>query len=408
MVLGGSTFSIVLPIAISPLLTRIYTLPDFALFALYIGFVWVLAAISNSQYTTAILVADTEEDAVSTIHLSTAINGIFFIITLAISFLLGAPILRALNADMRFLPVLWMVPCTVLIMGLYANLLQWSFRRKMFRRVTVSRIFQSLVTALSQIVFGLYFKSLQGMITGYFLGQITSLIALAWLCYRDDRAQLTHINKNNIRLSARKYLKFFIYQTPADIINMVTQQMPTFLLTRFFTSGPEVGWYGFAYRILVAPSSIITGAVGDVFRQKAAADYNANGQAAEVFGRTAKTLFMIMIVPCALVLLAGPWVFAWLFGPEWRQAGVYAQIMIIMLLPKFIASPLSYMYIIARKQNEDFWLHIYILVSTFLSFYLAWHFYGTAEKMLLFFSINYGLVYLVYYIRSRRFAQGSA
>jgi O-antigen/teichoic acid export membrane protein len=301
-----------------------------------------------------------------------------------------------------------MVPCTVLIMGLYANLLQWSFRRKMFRRVTVSRIFQSLVTALSQIVFGLYFKSLQGMITGYFLGQITSLIALAWLCYRDDRAQLTHINKNNIRLSARKYLKFFIYQTPADIINMVTQQMPTFLLTRFFTSGPEVGWYGFAYRILVAPSSIITGAVGDVFRQKAAADYNANGQSAEVFRRTAKTLFMIMIVPCALVLLAGPWVFAWLFGPEWRQAGVYAQIMIIMLLPKFIASPLSYMYIIARKQNEDFWLHIYILVSTFLSFYLAWHFYGTAEKMLLFFSINYGLVYLVYYIRSRRFAQGSA
>lgn len=115
-----------------------------------------------------------------------------------------------------------------------------------------------------------------------------------------------------------------------------------------------------------------------------------------------------MIIPCLVVAIAGPWIFKLLFGEGWSAAGVYAQILVIMLLPKFIVSPLSYMYIIARKQVEDFYLHIYILLSTIFSFYLAYRLYGTTEKMLLFFSINYAIIYFIYFFRAHKFSKGKS
>jgi O-antigen/teichoic acid export membrane protein len=143
-----------------------------------------------------------------------------------------------------------------------------------------------------------------------------------------------------------------------------------------------------------------------VFRQKADQEYKENGNAKAVFLRTAKILLAIMIVPCIVVAVGGPWIFKILFGAEWQSAGVYAQILIIMMLPKFIASPLSYMYIIARKQKEDFWIHIYILISTFFSFYLGYKLYGTSVMMLTFFCINYAFIYMLYFYRSYIFASG--
>jgi len=196
------------------------------------------------------------------------------------------------------------------------------------------------------------------------------------------------------------------YQTPSDLMNVFTQQMPSFFLSKYAIP-IELGWYGFAFRILVAPSSIITGAVGDVFRQKASKEFNDKGNALSSFMVTAKTLFFIMLVPSILIMAFGPWLFKVVFGNSWQGSGHLSQIMMIMFLPKFIVSPLSYMYIIARKQKEDFYLHIYILITTCISLAIGFFYYRSTSAALLLFSINYCLIYLVYFLRSLKFAKGN-
>ena len=406
-VMGGSTFSIVVPVISTLWLVRIYdAADDFTPFALFISFCATLSALANSHYTTAILVADNERESVTMLRLTLIIN---VIVTAAVSLLLffvRLPLLGFLNASPSFYYTVWLVPLTVLLMGINAAFTQWAYRFKQFKRVAVNRMAQAMVTMVCQTVFGLWFQNIQGLITGYCIGQLIASGILAYRCLYNDRQLMQPVHRSELKKDAVKYKLFFRFQTPADIINIFTQQLPSFLLSKFAASPGDLGFYGQAYRLIVAPSSIITGAIADVFRQKADQDYKEKGNARTIFLRTAKMLLAIMIVPCIVVAVGGPWIFKTLFGAEWQSAGVYAQILIIMMLPKFIASPLSYMYIIARKQKEDFWIHIYILISTFFAFYLGYKIYGTSIMMLTFFCINYAIIYLFYFGRSYKFAAG--
>ena len=405
-VLGGSTVSLALPIISSLWLLRIYdAASDFTPFALFASFCATLSALANSHYTTAILVADNEKESAAMLRLTVIINFIIAVAGIFLLIFIREPLLKFLNASASFYFTVWLVPVTVLFMGVNAAFTQWAYRFKRFKTVAVNRMVQAVITVVCQTVFGLYFKNIQGLIIGFVAGQLFASLLLAFKCLRNDKQLLLSIGIPELRKDAKKYNLFFRFQTPADIINVFTQQLPSFLLSKFAVSPADLGFYGQAYRLMVAPSSIITSAVADVFRQKANQDYKEKGNAIEIFVRTAKILFVIMIFPCLAIAFAGPWIFETLFGGQWATAGMYAQILVIMLLPKFIVSPLTYMYIIARKQVEDFYLHIYILVSTILAFYLGYKFYGTPEKMLLFFSINYAFIYVIYFFRSYSFAK---
>ena len=408
-VLGGSTVSLALPIISSLWLVRIYDAAiDFTPFALFASFCAALTALANSHYTTAILVADNERESVSVLRLTLYINIAIAILGTLLLIFIREPLLKFLNASASFYITVWMVPVTVLLMGINAAFTQWTYRYKNFKRVAANRMIQAFITMICQTAFGLLYKNIQGLILGFVAGQLVASIVLAFKCLYNDKQLMLPIPTAELRKDATKYNIFFRFQTPADIINVFTQQLPSFLLSKYATSAADLGYYGQAYRLMVAPSSIITSAVSDVFRQRADQDYKEKGNAVEIFKRTTKLLFMIMILPCLVVAFAGPWIFSLLFGNEWHASGVYAQILVIMLLPKFIVSPLSYMYIIARKQVEDFYLHIYILLSTIFSFYLAYKLYGTTEKMLLFFSINYAIIYFIYYFRAHKFSKGKA
>ena len=404
--LSGSGVALALPIISSFWLLRIYdTAVDFTPFTLFLSFCAVLSSFANSHYTTAILAADDDRDSAGVLRLTILINVVIALAFVVLLFFFRQSLLEFIKAPSSYYATVWLVPVTVLLMGVNAAFTQWAYRFKQFGRVAKNRIIQAVTTVSCQTLLGLLSMNIQGLIIGFIAGQLIASVLITYHSLANDIQLMQPLKVSDLRKDAVKYNLFLRFQTPADIVNVFTQQLPSLLLSKFAISTNEVGLYGQAYRLMVAPSSIITGAVGDVFRQRAAQDYKETGNAIQVFRRTTQLLFGIMIAPCLAVAFAGPWVFHLLFGEKWEGSGVYAQILVIMLLPKFIVSPLSYMYIIARKQIEDFYLHIYIFISTVVAFYLGYILYGTAEKMLLFFSINYAMVYVVFFVRSYTFAQ---
>lgn len=408
VVLSGSTVALALPIIGSLWLTRMYSPAlDFTPLALFVSFCYTLSALGNSHYISAILVADTDEDSRKLFSLSVLIDVFLTIIIFLIIFFFIDKIIVFFNASDTFYHTIWLIPVTVFIMGLNAAFTQWAYRYKKFNIISANRAFRAFATVLFQTAFGLYFKNFQGLIAGFFLGQLLALFVLTYKCLKEDGSLFSLNTYKGLKKIAIKYKIFLQFQTFSDVINVVTQQMPNFLLSKFAINPADLGLYGQANRVIMAPSSLITGSVADVFKQKANEDYQKKGNAIAIFKKTRKLLFFVMIIPCLIVAVFGPEIFAFLFGEEWRQSGVYAQIIMIMVFPKFIVSSLSYMYIIARKQREDFYLHIYILITTLASFYLGAHLFGTTESMLLFFSINYAIIYGVYYVRSYKFAKGN-
>ena len=70
----GSTLSQAIPIAISPILTRIYTPEDFGLYAVYIAIITILGTIVSGRYELAIMLPKKDEDAINIFALGLVIT----------------------------------------------------------------------------------------------------------------------------------------------------------------------------------------------------------------------------------------------------------------------------------------------------------------------------------------------
>ena len=77
----GTTIAQAIPIAISPILTRIYTPEDFGLLALFVAITSIFASIANARYELAIMLPKKDEDAINIFALG-------FIVTTSLSLVL--------------------------------------------------------------------------------------------------------------------------------------------------------------------------------------------------------------------------------------------------------------------------------------------------------------------------------
>jgi O-antigen/teichoic acid export membrane protein len=84
-----------------------------------------------------------------------------------------------------------------------------------------------------------------------------------------------------------------------------------------------------------------------------------------------KKLFWIGLIPVGLLIAFGPWVFKLVFGPEWLDAGVYARFLSILILTRFISSPIASIFNVYEKQSLQLTLNIIRVVLVFAAFYAS-------------------------------------
>jgi hypothetical protein len=76
-----------------------------------------------------------------------------------------------------------------------------------------------------------------------------------------------------------------------------------------------------------------------------------------------------------------------------------------MFLLRFSVSPLSSVFVIAHKQQLDFYLHILFILLGFLSFYVGFKIYDSIYVALILFSIVYSFVYVIYFFLALKFCK---
>ncbi|MBW7928589.1 MAG: oligosaccharide flippase family protein, partial [Fimbriimonadaceae bacterium] len=191
-----------------------------------------------------------------------------------------------------------------------------------------------------------------------------------------------------------------------DGINVLTVQMPVFLMTKFLGEA-VVGQYNQTQRVLASPASVIGSAFSDVFRQRASEEFRRTGSCRRLWLRTAKRLAMVSIPIFGIVALFGPDLFAFVLGARWRQSGEFAQLLTPYFLMQFTASPLSRTLYIAERQREDlFWqIGLFIVVGGAL---FAFGRSGNAHQTVLAFSLAYAAMYAIYLAMSFKFSEDAA
>ncbi|MBD7960321.1 oligosaccharide flippase family protein [Comamonas sp. Sa2CVA6] len=379
-----------IPIAISPILTRLYSPEEFGRFALYMAVALIASVLVTGRYELAILLPRQDRDALHIAALAMALSIAISAVLLLVVLFLAQPI-AVLLGDAALAPWLYWVPASTLLLGLYQSLNYWSNRKAQYKRLAISRTVQSGSAALAQLGSGYAGSGAVGLVGGQITGQVLATSVLARLIWREDHGLIRTLRPLRSVALAKKYINFPKYLIVAHGFNTASGQMPVLLLSALFNT-TAAGFFTLTQRVMAAPMALVAGALGDVFRQEASQAYMRQGQCKAIYQKTFKRLLLISIVPFTIFFFVAPALFAWMFGEQWRVAGEYAQILTPMAFLQFITSPLSSMFMLAEKQKIDLLWQICLLVLVVASFFSG-EFFSNEKIALTIFSGSYCLMY---------------
>jgi O-antigen/teichoic acid export membrane protein len=152
-------------------------------------------------------------------------------------------------------------------------------------------------------------------------------------------------------------------------------------------------------RVLGAPLAVVGSAVMDAYKQGAAASYAAEG-CRPLTLRTIKHLTLLSLLPWLAAVTVSPWLFRWVFGEEWRQAGVLCQLLATPFFLRFITTPVSYNFYLSGRQNEDLVAQGYNLGSNAVLLWLGSQWGVAITTIIAAYAANLTLVYVFYLARS--------
>ena len=401
----GTVVSQAIPVLASFLLTRLYSPFDFGLFQVYFSISMVLSVAVTFRYEMAIMLPEKHEDARHVMILSCLISLLFSVVVFLAVLLFRDDFAKLLKQP-SLEQGLFVLPFTLFVIGIYQSFNYWSNRLKQYKRLSFSRVARSVNSSVMSVVFGFFplFKK-TGLIIGDSIGQASSAFFLGWRIAKDEPNLFRNVQKSKLKEMALRYKQFPLFNVPSGLLEKLSGHLPALLLTPFFGIS-VVGLFALSQRMISLPGSVIARAIGDVFRQSATEQYIKTRNCEALFRQTFKKLALLSVPPFVILFFVVEHVFVFAFGEEWREAGIYAQILMPMFLMQFIGSPLSSMFLVAEQQKKDFFLQICLFLGILLAIYGGYYIYGTARATLMLYSGVYTSKYVVELMLSYKFSKG--
>lgn len=360
---------------------------------LYMAITGVLGVFSTMSYSQAILLEKDEKNATEVLWVSRYINIFFTIITiiLVISTRKSLGILLN-NSDIA--NYILLAPISIFFSGQNQIYRIWANRIKKYTLLSINTITTALIIPILSICFGLLTTGARGLFIALLAGHIISPLILKYQLRKHMSLNITRPNMQLVRNYASKYSNFPKYSLGADFISNFSNQIPVFFLSRYFGSS-VVGLFQLSNRLLGLPTTILGSSIAEVYRQKANEEFLKHGTFQKVHYQTLKILSILSFLGFGITFLSAENIINVLFGQEWINTGKMIKIMCIYYCLRLINSPLSYAIIIKGKQKIDLIASIWFGLSSVLVFVIANHLGLNYFNVLLAFSINYAIAYLI-------------
>lgn len=387
----GTTIAQAIPIAISPILTRIYTPEDFGVFALFVAITAILGSIANGRYELAIMLPRKDENAINIFALGFIITCFISMILLILVIVFNDYFTMLLeNKEISFW--LYFIPITVFFIGLFNILNYFNNRKKNYKDLRNATILKSLVLAIVQLSIGFIKQGVDGLISGQILSNMFANIKLLKNILK-NKVLISKISKVKIVSLAKRYKDFPKYSMWAILANTLSQHFINILISSFYNIS-TLGFYSLVQKVLGMPASLIGGAIGQVFFQQATKEKQETGKAIKTFNSTIKKLIIIGLPSFGILFFIVEDIFAFVFGEAWRIAGTYAKIVIPFFCIRFIVATVSAIDTIMERQNIYLLFNFVLLIVGILIIFIFKE--ESFEVFLNVFSFCMGFVYFIY------------
>lgn len=392
LIAGGTAFAQALGIIFSPIITRIYPPEQYGVLTAYTAVLGLLAISASFDYQKAIPIAEDENKAINLLILSMCLllTSTLMIVILLIFF--GDYFLDLLDSKVLS-SYKYLIPFGVFFTGTYNIVLQWGLRGRNYKIITRTKISQSIAANVTKVFLGLISFGPIGLILGVIIGQSAGITSLTSPIIK-KRELFSEIKIQRLKQVLKRYKNFPLYSAPSNYVYTAGNNIPVVLLTSLFGSA-VTGLFGLANSIIQLPMNLIGMSVSQVFYSEAANIGKTNPQEIKRLSvKLIKKLALIALVPLVILLLFGPWLFSFVFGSQWYEAGIYARILSVMVYFHFIILPIGRILEIFERQRAGLIFNIIRLGMVLSVFYISKIVEFTSYQTIALYSISNSITYM--------------
>lgn len=401
VVAGGNAAAKLIGIIATPIITRLYTPADYGVFSVFLSIIGIAGSLATLRYSVTIPIADGEKLANNLLKLCFLIT-----ISLTLIWFAGIALFGNLLTDYfsveQLKPFLWLLPIVFFSQGIYDALNNWAVRNKQFKLVTRTKISQGISSSGFKIGLGVLGITPLGLFIGHIAQEAAGIGSIFTRLLKANPFFLKSFSWSEIKFAANRYKKFPLIQSWSQLLLAIGAQMPILLIGGLY--GAEVvGVFGLAMGMINMPMDLIGQSVAQVYYAEIS-KYGKNN-IEKIYKLSISIiikLFWLGLIPVGFLIAFGPWLFQLVFGPEWLDAGIYARILSILILFRFISSPMMNSLNVMEKQGIQLWLNTLRVILVVAIFYLTNEFGFSPVKSIIVYSLSIAAFYLYVIIKILR------
>lgn len=333
-----------------PILTRLFPPQAFGLFQVFQSVLTVGLCVASFRYEIAIVTARSAKEVRTLVTMCVWLN-----IVVAVVVAVAAAIMLTLRipALLPFHDLIIAAPIYFLFAGLLQTLSYAAISDGAFGLTSASKAVQVVVYAVIAIALG---NGHYAIAVSLALADASSRLFAAYFLYRQGPRTLMPLNLRtlaSLRLAAVRHRNFPLLSMPTALINSAGGMITPFLVLIWFGAA-ATGQFALLERTAGMAIGAIGGAVSQVFMNAFARTLRASPRDAHaLFRRVCDLHLKLGFIPTIVLAALGPWIFATVFGEQWRQAGVFARYSAPYLLSMFVAAPVTLTLVLIRQQRAQ-------------------------------------------------------
>jgi O-antigen/teichoic acid export membrane protein len=398
---ASSGISILIQFAFFTILAKIYSPLVYGIFGVFNVYVSTLGNAATLGYNQAFVLPKTDREFSGLLRLTIITSVSLSALVMITMLVAGKSIIGFFGHEEMGNWVYWISP-VMLLLALDRITADWAIRNKEFKKQTL----WSTTTTLAVKSFNVWYGAIvsattAGLVYTTFLQHLLRVVFYSWLIIVDFKQKLLErFSSGELLQIAKKYKEYPLYIYWGNVINIFSNNLPAALLPALGFGMQYVGYFTYSLIILDLPIRMLGAGVSSVFLQKAAELSRNNPK--ELNAKTWKLfkgIFWISILFSALIFLTGEFLYTWLLDPQWREAGILAEILVIFYFFRMISSPISSLYNILRKEKELFLFQITLTLSRIGALWFGAHITSDFFKLMAIYSIVNALMYLFFCLR---------
>jgi len=390
--LSGNVVSQIIPFVIAPILTRIYTKEDFAIFANYLAIASMIGIVSTGRLELAIPIAKDKSDAQSVV--ATGLFITLILVSLSFIFPIFGDFFSDLYNSRQLKSYLILIPIAILSIGLLGVITNWVLRLKKYTVLSMGKVSQSIVNNGLAAGLGFLGWGVKGMIIAWLLSQFVGILMMFF--FIDKKITVKEHSIVTIKNTLKEYKDFPLINSLHAFTDIFATQVVLFWIISNFFGLPELGVFVVMNKYVRAPIVLITSSVSSIFYTEMGTCINNDISPIPILKKTISTSFAFSIPFIIVLLFFAPQLFGWYLGSDWAIAGSYAQRIVPILLMMFILSPISSIPIIFNQQKKAFLISLAGYTVTLASLLIVSEFDWNFLDALTIYGIVYALYQLTY------------